>query len=799
MGGWFRSLTRIPATILGFAACIVSYALHLGLPKTNGTVLLEGLRGEVKIIRDSWGIPHIFARNNHDLFFAFGYVHAQDRLWQMELSRRIASGTLAEVLGEDALGADLFMRRIGLWRSASLQIGTVSSRTRNLLDAYSKGINAYLASRPWWRLPIEFILLRYRPKPWTIIDSAAISKLIGWSISPNWDTEIVRSLIIDHVGFEKAWQLEPSYPEGGRITVPPGGSYQRMTDDFLDEYREFGRYISRYGGASNAWVVDGKKSVSGKPLLACDPHLPASMPSPWYEVHLSSPSLNVIGVSIAGLPAVIIGHNQHIAWGISSGLVDQKDVYWEYFNPSYPHQYLYEGNWRDAERITECIVVRGKANPVYEDVLITHHGPVISPMLKNDHRALAIQSVELESLKLLDAGYGIMRAKCWNDFRAALRDWSSPSMNFIYADTEGNIGYQLAGFIPIRRGRSGLIPSFGWNAKNDWAGFIPFDDLPSSLNPDAHFLAAANNMPSQDTPHGPIRGEWADPYRIQRISELLSSKKQLSFDDFREMQGDVFSILAKEIFPFLLQMGFTEKDTQKFGNLLSGWDYHLTPESTAAALYEVFGYKLYRNFFSVLLGSTYVEYYMGKSVNEMGGINGLGHRASSNLLRVLRDTPPDWFLGTGTTKEEVVRRSFRQAINYLRSRLGKNASRWQWGKIHTVSFSHLLARNLILKWIFTRGLYPLGGDANTIPQASYDPMDPFSCTASIVSYRQIIDLADINNSCAVNSTGASGQPGSRHFSDQITLWRNLEYHPMWFTREDIEKNAEAVLTLQPPS
>lgn len=792
---WLRSFARIPPTLFGLILCFASYVLRLSLPKTKGTLAIPGLRGKVEVIRDSWGVPHIFAQSNHDLFFALGFVHAQDRMWQMEFSRRAASGTLAEVLGKEALDADRFMRRLGLWRSASSQIGKVSAGSRKILEAYSEGVNEYLNHRPRWRLPIEFILLRFRPKPWSIVDSAAISKLIGWVIAPNWDSEIVRMWLVEKLGHARAKMIEPIYPKDARVTVPCDPSHKFAGESFLREYREATRFIPQ-GGASNTWAIDGTKSVNGKPLLACDPHLPASMPSFWYEAHLSSPNMNVIGASIPGLPAVIIGHNKYVAWGISSGLVDQKDVYLETLNPDNKEEYFYEGEWRKGEHVTECITVRGRNNPVYEDILITHHGPLMSPVVTSGERAFSIRSVEAESLGPLEAGYELMAAANWSDFRKALRHWSSPSMNFTYADIEGNIGYQLAGLVPIRGERSGRLPADGSRARDEWKGFIPFKDLPSVFNPPTHFIAAANNKPSRGTAYGPIQGEWADPYRIQRITDLLGVEQMFSADDLRNIQGDVYSLSARELIRAIPEVHFEEKKLEKMFQGLRSWDYRITSDSANAALYEVFAYRLYRNFFAQTLGGL-LEFYMGKGIHEMAHINALGFRASSNLVRFLRKLPRDWPFGEGVTLEDIIRKSFKEAIGYLRSTLGKDERRWQWGKIHGVTFPHILGRKRLLHWIFNKGPYPLGGDANTIPQASYDPVEPYNCMASIVSYRQIIDLSDLATSWAVNSTGNSGQPGSKHFGDQIPLWLSLKLHPMLFNKKDIREHAEGTLALKP--
>ncbi len=782
---------------VGAAAAAFRHLLRGSLPQTEGRLTLDGLNAEVEIVRDRWGVPHIYAQDTHDLYFALGFVHAQDRLWQMEFRRRLVSGTLAEVLGKPALAADRLMRRMGLRRAAQRQLPEIDSEARASLEAYTAGVNSLIQGKKA-RLPVEFRLLRFRPKPWALVDVAALAKWQGWVLSGNWDTEIVRSWIIDRLGAEAAAELEPPYPEGGPLTLPPGARYHPSDGELLKEYQALARLAPRAGGSNN-WVVDGSKSTTGKPLLANDPHLPPEMPGTWYEVHLSGAGLDVVGASLAGLPAVVIGHNRRIAWGVTASTVDQQDLYVIQVNPENSRQYRYQGRWRDGEVAYEPIWVRGRTEPVMEEVLITHHGPVVSPAIDGESRALALRSVPLESMALIRAGQRLMAAQNWDEFRDALQAWSSPGLNFVYADVDGNIGYQLAGHVPIRRKGRGMVPAPGWEKGYEWNGYVPFDELPHSYNPEEHFVATANNRIDQGNGRYPIYGDWLDGYRVRRIVEMLQAKEKLSVDDFRAMHADCFSLAGREMAQHLARLQPEDEKSRRALEYIRDWDYRLSADSVAATLYSVFFYHMYRNTFAHKLGDA-LDTYIGQGVHLLVPVNGYAYRAASHLAKLMEQAPPDWFPsrnGKRETWETVMLRSLEETIDYVEAALGKDMSRWQWGRLHRVTFAHPLGQVRPLARLLSLGPIPADGDMNTVSHASYDPASPFNVRLAVVSYRQIIDLGDLRNSLSMQTTGQSGQPGSRHFGDMVGRWRSVEYHPMLFERPDVLEAAESTLILRP--
>jgi penicillin amidase len=751
------------------------------------------LDSPVEVFRDRWGVPHIYAGSVRDAMFAQGYVHAQDRLWHMELARRAASGSLAEVFGPVALDADRLLRRVGLRRAAEAELAQVAEEMRENVESYAAGVNAFIEGNRN-RLPPEFLILRFRPQPWTPVDGLTIGKFVGWSLSGNWDTEIVRSWIVERLGPEEAARMEPGYPVGAPLIVPPGAECRGLGAPLLEELRKVQELVGAGGGGSNNWVVDGHKSVTGKPLLANDPHLPLQMPSIWYEVHLNGGGANVIGASIPGVPGVIIGHNDRIAWGVTNTMTDGDDLFVEQINPDDPRQYAYGGKWVDGDLVREEIRVRGRREPVVEEVLVTPHGPIIGPSIPGERRALALRTVVAEPGQHAQSILLLNSAGNWEEFREALRLWPAPAQNFVYADVDGNIGYQMAGLVPLRAKGQGLVPSPGWTGEYEWKGFVPFDELPSVLNPPTHYVATANNKIVDDDYAYFLGAEYLDRYRIQRIVELLEAREKHSLEDFRSIQGDIYSIPGRELAQHLLGLQPADQDARRALNFLRVWDCQLSPDSVAATIVEAFFLQMLRNTVAVKLGPL-TDYFVGKEVHPAVPDSFYLQRSASWLLGLMKEAPADWF--AGRSWPEVMKQSLEEAVAALRRQLGEDMSRWTWGRVHYAPFEHVLGRVRALQPLFNRGPVPVGGDMNTVAQASYVGSRPFAVHSYTASYRQIIDLSDLNRSVAILPGGQSGHPASRHYGDMIDAWRRVEYHPMLFDRGEIERQAEGKLTLMP--
>ncbi len=818
MAAWWQKTIVAGAALVGLAGGAYYGLMRRPLAQKKGKLHLHGLHAPVEIITDRYGVPHIYAQNEDDLYFAQGYTHAQERLWQMELNRRIGSGRLSEIFGAIALEADRFTRRLGMHRASAQEVASLPRESKRLLQAYANGINTFI-ERNKNRLPIEFTLLRFTPEPWKVADSIQWSKMMGWNLCGNWETEIVRAILVSQLGPERAAQLEAGYDSTHPLIIPPGVAYNGSNAGMLEQY-EYLKRLSGFGlmGASNNWVVDGTMTVTGSPILCNDPHLGQAAPSIWYECHLVSPGLDVVGASFPGTPGVVIGHNQHIAWGVTNAVSDVEDLYIEKFNPQNPHQYEYKGEWKEAEVIREEIRVKGRKEPIIEEVRITRHGPILTtlPNLQavepadNNGQApeltempLALRWTGLEQCRIITSIQKLNRATNWEEFREAMRDWDVPPQNVIYADREGNIGYIMAGAIPIRANGEGVIPSPGWTDKYEWTGLIPFDELPHTYNPEQHFIVTANNRVVADDYPYYITNEWLNGYRAQRIRDLLLAKSRrgkLSLSDMATIQADQYSIPAAQIMPHILNLQPENALALSAQYLLRNWDYVLSSTSTAAAIYSRFLYKLERIVFSAMLSDEAVrERYLGSGTTLIAPVNGYLGRDKPFLIRLLNEQNDAWFASSAITNgprtwNDAINSAFSAAVEELREKLGDDISRWQYGKIHKMTYNHALGSVKPLDKVFNRGPIPVGGDIDTVNMGAVQPNQP-EAVITVPSFRQIVNLADPAASLSGHSPGQSGQPADKHYDDFIKPWLNVEHHPMLFDRHQIEANAEGKLQL----
>jgi len=794
-----RVLRKVVVGILISALVLVSVAGAIGyliirrsFPQTNGTLQAAGLQDRVEISRDKWGVPHVFAQNEHDLFFAQGYVHAQDRLWQMEFSRRIGAGRLSEVLGEATLKSDRFLRTVGLYRAAQADLQVLPAEIISVLQAYTDGVNAFISTHQT-RLPLEFMLLGFRPDPWTPVDSLAWGKVMCMDLGGNWESELLRAQLIAALGEDKMRELLPPYPDQGPFIIPPEAkSYGRLDTSLLADYREVKALVGTWGQylGSNNWVVDGSKTATGRPMLANDPHLGIQMPSIWYEIHLVAGDLDVVGASFPGVPGVIIGHNRHIAWGVTNVGPDVHDLYVEKINPDNPNQYEFEGRWEDMTIIHEEIKVKGRDDPVELTVRLTRHGPIMTPVLSEATEQLALRWTALEGGQLFRSVYLLNHARNWEEFREALRYWQAPSQNFVYADTEGNIGYQMPGDIPIRTKGEGLVPVPGWTGEYEWTGYIPFEELPFVYNPPTHYVVTANNKVVPDSYPYFISHEWAEPFRAQRIIELLEAKDELTVDDFRDIQADTYSIPAATLTPYILELGPEGWLQERAFKFLENWDYRIESNSGAAGISEVLLWRLLANTFGDELQKAGVE------EKEFLG-------TPMSLLNIIADRDNPWFDDVRTPeledRDDILRRSARETMDFWGRKFGdlpgNKDSQWGWGKVHVATFEHPLGSVKPLHLLFNRGPIAARGSGHTVDAAGYSHED-FSVRV-VASYRQIIDVGEWRNSRSQHTTGQSGQPLHKHYGDMIAAWQEVRHHPMLYEKDDIVANQEGLLILEP--
>jgi len=796
-------------SIIGTAAAVAAGLLGFGyywllrrpLAQTQGTLHFQGLQDKVEILRDRWGVPHIYARNTHDLMFAQGYVHAQDRLWQMESWRRTVAGRLSEIMGQQTVPVDRWLRTLGMRRVAEQEATTVEGEVRADLEAYAAGVSARIAQG---RLPIEFSLLRYQPEPWTVVDTLSWIKMMSWGLSVNWESEILRAQLISRVGPERAAELDPDYADQSPLTMPHGLDYRAIGSSALDraeEARQFTGPPSHAGIGSNNWVIAGSRTATGDPLLANDMHLPMTLPSIWYENHLVCDELNITGITFPGIPYIVSGHNGHVAWGFTNGFPDVQDLYMERLERTSDGrvQYEFQGEWLDAEVIQEEIKVKG-AEPVVEEVIITHHGPIINCLAPDfsGEEPLALRWTSLEPDTMLSSLHSMVRARNCLEFRESLRLWAAPIQNTVYADIEGNIAYSYPGKVPIRAKGDGRVPVPGWSGEYEWTGYVPFEELPHLYNPPQGYIATANNqVVDSDYPHF-LGREFALADRVQRIIDLIEAQPRVDAAWIKRMHTDLISPSARLVAGYLSQLDARDPELVPITEMMHQWDGELAADSPAAAVYQVFVRRMIYVALSDKLGDLTVRY-AGKGPTPMLAEGSMfGGRAQAWLQNVLAEPESPWFdLGNGETRDDVMRLALRETVDFLKAELGPEPVDWTWGKLHTLTYSHMLGAVRPLDKLFNRGPYPLPGDATTVWATGASRHDLGCETIIGPPFRFIADLGDLRNCQGLLVPGQSGQPGSKHYDDQINPWFAGECHPMLYAREDVEREAQAKLQLLP--
>lgn len=802
----FRRVIRAILLLLIVVVLVVgaagAYVVRRPFPQISGDLRVAGLRAPVEVIRDRWGIPHINAQDTHDLFFAQGYVHAQDRLWQMELFRRVAAGRLSEVFGPVALDFDRLMRVIGLRRAAEASWAALppeeaatpeGAAAVEAARAYSDGVNAFIESHRH-RLPIEFTLLRVQPEPWSPVDGLSFGKYMAWVLGGNWRAELLRAGLTQRFGPDGARMLVPGQPAGTptitaagppRITLPLSAlPLSELPLVALPQGFPFAPLLAGTPGAgSNNWVVASSRSTSGGALLANDPHLDAQMPSIWYEIHLVGGPYDVIGAGFPGIPGVIIGHNQHIAWGVTNAEEDSQDLYIERFHPRDPDLYLYQGRWERARVVREEIRIKGQEETETVVVRVTRHGPVLNPAVRGLGAFLALRWVAHDPDRILEAVLALDRATTWEEFRTALHAWPAPSQNFVYADRAGNIGYLMPGRIPIRpAGADGLVPVPGWTGTFEWQGFLHPDALPTAFNPPRGYIVTANNrVVPEGYPH--YLGDDYDPgFRALRITSLLEEKPRLDLEDLARIQQDVTSLLAQRFVAAWQDVRIGDPALATLFEEVKRWDGQVTADSRPALLYEGLLLELVRGVFGDALDADLFTRYLRR------------YDAPLLVLLDLSTRPKDPWWREG--RDRMIEEALRQTVRDLERRLNKDQTQWQWGRVHTPIFQHPIGRVPALGWIFNATVPSTGGDRFTVNMGGFAPEDPFRQTV-VASYRQLIDTKDWT-ARAIQTTGQSGLPFHRHYQDFVGMWARGEYHPMLFAREAILAAQEGTLRLVPP-
>jgi penicillin G amidase len=814
-------------------------------PQVNGTIRLQGLDGTVDIYRDTMGIPHIYAVSEHDLFFAQGFVHAQDRFWQMDAWRHIGSGTLSEMFGDSQVETDTFLRSLGWHQTAQAEWDSMQPAPRAILQAYTEGVNAYLKDHDGEAASLEYAVLklldpRYRIEPWTPVNSLTWGKAMAWDLRGNMSEEIERAVLLKTLPRTQIDQLFPPYPSDHPVIVnqlnneSAGGDSRASSPQPADmptaELTRLQQNVSvldnllgpeGHSIGSNSWVISGQLTSSGKPILANDPHLSIQMPSIWYQVDMrclpqtAACPYEMAGFTFAGVPGVVIGHNADIAWGFTNSETDVMDLFIEKVNPENPNQYEAEGKWVDFQSHTETIdVVNGK--PVTVTLRTTRHGPVISDSYGDladqnighgpgfvpfreragvdlpEQYVIALDWPALRPSSVFEAIWGFDKAHNWDEFREAARGFHVPAQNLVYADTEGNIGYQMPGDIPIRKSGDGRYPVPGWSGEYDWQGYIPFEKLPYAYNPNQGFIVTANNqIPPAGYPY-PIAAEWDYGFRANRIVQMiLQAPDKLDMRYVQKMQGDMYDTNAEVFVPLLLGLNARAALGEPTAiDMLKTWDYQATAGSGAAAVFEAFWRHLLQNTFRDELPKDY-QPDGGSRWNE--------------VMRNLAKNPSDTFWDDKSTKakvetmDDILARSFKDGMNEIRGHFGGDSSKWKWGVLHAATFRNQTLGDSginLIEDLFNRGPFQVGGGEAIVDATGWSVNDGFE-TNWVPSMRMVIDLNDLSNSMTVHTTGQSGHAYSPHYDDMAPLWSELAYYHMLWDQETIESGAAAHLKLAP--
>ncbi len=795
MNNWIKTLIGIVISILILIAVFIFgsiYMLNRNLPEYSSIKKVKNLKSSVSIYRDKYAIPYVYADSKSDLYFALGYLHAQERLFQMDLNRRAGEGRLSEILGKKAISFDKMFRTLELAKIAKKHYDKFDAETKNILISYTNGVNEFIKNNEN-KFTIEFDILGYKPEFWKPENSVLIAKLMAWELNISWWSDIALTHLIQKLGMEKAKEILPTFNENGPTIIPDGlEKYSSIPLDLIDVDRNFRELIGAYGthNGSNNWVVNGNRSESGKPIIANDPHLSFSAPGKWYIAVLRSPKLKVDGVTLPGVPGVVIGKNQNISWVLTNVMADDADFYIDKLDSS-KTKYFFNNGWRNLKITSDTIKVKDTSDVIFE-IKKDHRGPIISDihpykkMYPNDQQNnanISMRWTALESSDEIKAFSEINSASNWKEFKNGLKYFETPGQNFVYADANGNIGYIAGVKLPKRKNNSPSFVYDGTTDENDWIGYVPFDKNPMLFNPQQGFIASANNKTIEDYPYH-ISNLWEPDSRIKRITQLLKSKEKHCAKDFQKYQMDFYSDYAKDITLYItnaFQNYQILNDTLKTAlKILSEWDYKFSAESQNPAIYAVFFQNLLKNIFMDEMGENlYKEYIF---------IANIPYRVVRQLLK---ENSSNWFDNVNTGKienrDDIIRQSFSEAINYLENRFG-NIENWQWKKLHYVTFRHFFhGQSNILNKILDIGPYEIGGDGTTIFNTEYSFTEPYRNKLG-PSMRYIYDFADPEHFKIILPTGQSGDFYSDHYDDMTDMWLNGKLIKI-DTNEDSVKNS----------
>ncbi|MDX1585248.1 MAG: penicillin acylase family protein [Balneolaceae bacterium] len=792
MKTFFKGTLFVLVLVIGLTGIAIYWTFYRPLPDYNSTTSLSGLNREVKIHWDTFGVPHIYATNKLDLYRAAGYVHAQDRLWQMTLSQLAAEGRFSEFFGKELLPYDRLQRTIGFWRVAKEMEQQLSDSTRSLIQAYADGVNAYVENHPK-SLPIQFALADMEPIPWKVTHTLALSRLMAWDLNIPWKAEISYSLAHQRLSDNQFRQLFPNEKlyAANRQTDTASSSYAGMLIPLLKKQQELDKLLNKEGSlkGSNAWAVDGSKSDTGYPLLAGDPHLGLNMPGNWYEIHYNLNGKNLSGATLAGAPVIILGQNDSLAWSLTNIMLDDTDFFEEAINPLNSNQYVLDT--LAGETLYEEFTVQREVIKIKNDDdttftrRVSKHGPVISDIYHDqeliEDRVITMQWTGLDVTNEMEALDKMGWAQSFDEFQEAITSFRVPGQNIIYADKAGNIAQFAAANVPIRNPNPVLIRD-GWDPDQDWQGFVPFNRLPRSINPEQGWVANANNaIVNGDYPNY-VTAYWHGDYRYQRIRQYLNRSGTANKQLFQLMQNDTYSALAEEVTGYILPvLESYETQNEYFEPAISylrNWDFTYSPSETAASIMDVFILEFTRNVLEDELGSEVYDTFINYSGQPVRVIT-----------RLMRDGS-SLFDNVNTEQEETMQMQIisgmEDALDYLVMNRGPEPIEWRWEQIHTLTLkaplfgeaaeeeSAPVALKLIVDNILNKGPFPAGGHSYSINNGEYRWTNPYNMVLG-PSIRRIVDFSDLSSTLSILPTGQSGNPLSQYYGDQTESWLNGEY------------------------
>lgn len=790
MKTFLRTLLFLLILIGGIAAIAIYWTFYRPLPDYQDTINLPQLHQEVQIHWDDHGVPHIYAEDKHDLYYSLGYVHAQDRLWQMTLSQMTAEGRFAEFFGKDLLPYDKLQRTLGFWRTAQKIEQTLSDSTRNILQAYADGVNSYTKKHPK-SLPIQFSLAEMEPIEWTVTHSIALARLMAWELNLAWKSELTYAYLSEQLSSEKFSELKPENQFLTNENIQDSSqTWAETIMPILQKNEKLRRLTGRQGShvGSNAWAVSAEKSTSDTPLLAGDPHLGLNIPGKWYEVHLNVDGQNLSGATLAGTPMIVLGQNDHLAWSLTNIMLDDTDFFQERVNPQNPDQYVLDSLAGDPlyqkfEYQKEIIKIKDADNTVFTRRL-TKHGPVISDVLSEQEyfkdRVITMRWTGHDVSNEMEALFTMNWAQSFEEFQKGARDFKVPGQNVIYADKSGNIARLSLANVPIREPNPILLRD-GWDPSQDWKDYVPYEELPSEINPDRGWVANANNpVGGKDYPHY-LSAYWETGFRYERIQQYLQQDISFSAEAFQEMQNDPYSLFARDITQLILPV-LKEAENEDFETAISyleNWDFSYEPSETAASIFDIFLLRLSKNTFQDEMTAPVYENFVRFSAVPERTLMRLLQNGSSFFDNVKTNDKTE-------TRNQMIIRSMRETILFLQREFGTQPFEWRWGQLHTITLEPAFfgrvaenpdapaSLNPIVNNLLSKGPFAAPGHGQSINNGEYSWNNPYEMVLG-PSIRRIINFSHLDRTYSIIPTGQSGNPLSQYFGDQTKSWLNGQY------------------------